>query len=531
MSTNRRRFISLAASAGTAALLGAPALAQSPNPSSSPAGPSPAPTPSPSTCTPYGCTLPAPGDGTPWVRPANTVLAARRAAWGLSASEIARLRLAYQRMRALPASDGRSLQGQRNLHAYYCVTCPPPAPGYPGGDIHGSWNFLPWHRMFLYFHERILGGLVNDFSLRLPYWDWEVWAHGAVAPAYADPANGNPLFDKFRYVQGSMSVERLLTNYNTGDHRYYQLSLVHRLLDCPTSQFFGVPSSATSGPAGGVVESGSHGFVHVSSGGDATRYQKNLPCSGDMAILNTAANDPIFYTHHGNLDRLWWSYETTPGNHNPADPAWSNLAWSFFDEHGKWTKMSVRQMADMERALGVRYETKIAPPPQMLSAGMRSSSVRRIDLLGGGLRSGAPAAASTGALAAARYGEVSLAGVPVPAEDDYTLYVRSPKHGAHRLGDLFITRHGGGAMKMNGGMQFNVCLPLWGDCVSPAPVQPQGCTVGIKADPQVVAALLDPAKTFHLQPSSAPAPRLLTGASAAALGASFRPKAAELVVR
>ncbi len=113
--------------------------------------------------------------------------------------------------------------------------------------------------------------------------------------------------------------------------------------------------------------------------------------------------------------------------------------------------------------------------------------------------------------------------MPVPAEDDYTLYVRSPEHGAHRLGDLFITRHGGG-MKMGAGMQFNVCLPLWGDCVSPAPVQPQGCTVGIKADPQVVAALLDPAKTFHLQPSSAPAPRLLTGAPAAALGAGFQPQ-------
>lgn len=526
MSTNRRRFISLGASAGAAALLGAPAFAQSPAPSGSPQPPSP--TPSPSTCTPYGCTLPAPGEGTPWVRPVNTVLAPRRSAWELTPREIDRLRLAYRRMRALPATDGRSLQGQRNLHAYYCVTCPPPAPGYPGGDIHGSWNFLPWHRMFLYFHERILGSLIGDPTLRLPYWDWEVWAHGAPAPSYAQP--GNPLFDQYRYLRAGMSVERLLTNYNTGDHRYYQLSLVHRLLDCPTDQFFGVSAQAAGQvPAGGVVESGSHGFVHVSTGGDATRYQKNLPCSGDMAILNTAANDPIFYTHHANLDRLWWSYETYPGNHNPTDPAWSNLAWSFFDEHGKWTKMTVSQMADMQRALGVTYETKIAPPVKMMSAAMGASKPRRINLLPAKGALLAATGANLGQIEASRYGELTLSGVPVPGEDDYTLFVRSPEHGTHRLGDIFITRHGGGRMTMP--MQFNVCQPLWGDCVSPAPVQPQGCTVGIKADPQVVAALLDPAKTFHVQSSSTPAPRLLTAASEAALGARFQPKAAELVVR
>ena len=26
-------------------------------------------------------------------------------------------------------------------------------------EIHGSWRFLPWHRMYLYFHERILAHL------------------------------------------------------------------------------------------------------------------------------------------------------------------------------------------------------------------------------------------------------------------------------------------------------------------------------------------------------------------------------------
>ncbi len=248
-----------------------------------------------------------------------------------------------------------------------------------------------------------------------------------------------------------------------------------------------------------------------------------------MAILNTAANDPIFYTHHANLDRLWWSYETVPGNHDPTDPAWRSLAWSFFDEHGTWTKMTVGQMADMQLALGVTYERKIAPP-QFVSAALGAAKPRRITLLGGAPGPMLAAAGTTAAqVAGARYGELTLAGVPVPGEDDYTLFVRSPRHGTHRLGDLFITRHGGGAAPM--AMQFNVCQPLWGDCISPAPVQPAGCTVGIKPDPQVVAALLDPAKAFFLQSSRGPAPRGLTAASGAAPGTRFQPRAAELVVR
>jgi hypothetical protein len=165
----------------------------------------------------------------------------------------------------------------------------------------------------------------------------------------------------------------------------------------------------------------------------------------------------------------------------------------------------------------------------MLAAAMGAAQPRRINLLPASGALLAATNANLGQIAASHYGELTLSGVPVPGEDDYTLFVRSPQHGTHRLGDIFITRHGGGRMKM--AMNFNVCQPLWGDCVSPAPVQPQGCTVGIKADPQVVAALLDANKTFHVQSSATAAPRALTAAPEAALGARFQPKAAELVVR
>jgi hypothetical protein len=238
---------------------------------------------------------------------------------------------------------------------------------------------------------------------------------------------GNPLYNETRFLKAGQNVQRMLTNYNTGKQRYYQLALVQRLLHCRWDDFGGTARGTGSDapPAGGVVESGSHGFVHVSAGGDASRYDK-LACSGDMAILNTAARDPIFYAHHANLDRLWNSWETFGTNKNPSDPAWRNLAWSFFDEHGTWTSMSVAQMADMEHALGYRYESKITAPPQMLrgvnipqpkTAAMPRAE-RRIDLLGhaplrANARGAAPLLANPAPLANAAEGEIVLGGLVV----------------------------------------------------------------------------------------------------------------------
>lgn len=467
--TNRRVFLSLAAGASVSSTLVRPlgALAADPPP----------------TCTPFAVAKPYDGAPTPWTQPAAVTLGVRRPAWALSAAEVTRLRRAYAAMRALPASDGRSLAAQRNLHAYYC-----------NGDayeIHGAWTFLPWHRMLLYFHERILGALIDDPTFRLPYWDWETPEHQAPPPAYADPAS-NPLFDQHRFLQSGQSVQRWLTNYNTQAKRYYQLTLVHRLMDCTFDQFGGGPQ------AGGVVEAGAHGYVHVSAGGDATRYDK-LPCSGDLAILNTAALDPLFYAHHTNLDRLWRSWEGFGANTNPGGD-FAKLTFTFFDERGAWRSMNVAQMADVEHALGYRYETPIAP---LMRAMPQAAPPRRIPLP----VHGAPAAAAVppAAIAAAKNPELALSGLVVPGSGDFRLSVTTAR-GTATLGDLFVVPHGGTAMHEMKPLAFNVCVAL---------------------PPDSVSILLGGNLRFALEPSSRPAPRGLT---AAALPAAQVGKA-ELILR
>jgi polyphenol oxidase len=125
------------------------------------------------------CCMPTPYTGTPGIRQfelneiSSSSWRVRRPAHLLQDWEVARLEKAYALIRALPDSDPRSLLNQMNIHCLYCDN----ALYYPGQEypleIHDSWFFLPWHRMFLYWHERILAKVLEDDAFALPFWAWD----------------------------------------------------------------------------------------------------------------------------------------------------------------------------------------------------------------------------------------------------------------------------------------------------------------------------------------------------------------------
>ena len=39
-----------------------------------------------------------------------------------------------------------------------------------------------------------------------------------------------------------------------------------------------------------------------------------------MGVIPTAPADPIFWMHHANIDRLWWKWQTMPGNAGKNPP-------------------------------------------------------------------------------------------------------------------------------------------------------------------------------------------------------------------
>src|SRR5262249_3890259 len=61
-------------------------------------------------------------------------------------------------MLALPPTDPRNWYRNAFVHL---LDCP-----------HGNWWFLPWHRAYLVWFERICRQLSGDQNFALPYWDW-----------------------------------------------------------------------------------------------------------------------------------------------------------------------------------------------------------------------------------------------------------------------------------------------------------------------------------------------------------------------
>ena len=85
------------------------------------------------------------------------------------ATLITRLRAAVTAMQALPASNPRSWQYWANVHG---TTGPQNAAGTWKQCQHGSFFFLPWHRMYLFYFEKVLRAASGDPTFALPYWNW-----------------------------------------------------------------------------------------------------------------------------------------------------------------------------------------------------------------------------------------------------------------------------------------------------------------------------------------------------------------------
>ncbi len=280
------------------------------------------------------CAPPPGGPATPFQPPAGLTNIQRKAISALNGTEVVRLRLAYQKLRELAAAnpqDPRGWMQQAQVHCFQCGGNPQQS------DIHQSWLFLPWHRAYLYFHERILAKLLGDDTFRLPYWDWDAAISRNLPLIHRPPTvNGasNPLFDAKRGVNNGSAMPADIFPPDRNP------------MNAPTFRTFGGNASA-----GGALENGPHGLIHVWTG-DPT-MSDGLE---DMGRLDTAARDPIFYAHHCNIDRLWaeWIRRDPARHRNPATASFLNTRFTFFDEESKLRSIRVRDVLDSTR-LGSSY--------------------------------------------------------------------------------------------------------------------------------------------------------------------------------
>jgi hypothetical protein len=72
-----------------------------------------------------------------------------------------------------------------------------------------------------------------------------------------------------------------------------------------------------------------------------------------MGLVGVAANDPIFYNHHANIDRMWSCWQYAHPDEKPGD--WQNEEFSLVDENGALVKRQVKDFLDT-KVLGYMYD-------------------------------------------------------------------------------------------------------------------------------------------------------------------------------
>lgn len=229
---------------------------------------------------------------------------------------------AIKKMRNLPLSDPTSLAYQAGIHGYNFNGPSPPA-GAPFGTCNHGMGFLVWHRMYLYFYEKIIQKHSGDASFALPYWNYSKAGQANIPAAFRTQTGAfATLFDNTRSAALNAGGNLSGSAVGTG------------ALGSPT--YFGFQSSVNGTP---------HGAVHVAVG-------------GNMLGFATTGFDPLFWLHHCNIDRLWeaWLAQGT-GQVNPInDTSWMNQTWTFADENGSLVSMSASDALDTVSQLRYQYE-------------------------------------------------------------------------------------------------------------------------------------------------------------------------------
>ncbi|HEU0084612.1 MAG TPA: tyrosinase family protein [Bradyrhizobium sp.] len=198
----------------------------------------------------------------------------------------------------------------------------------PNGSnaAHKGPAFLPWHREFILRLEKDIRTAIGDPNFGLPYWDW------AADAALPDPKQGPVWAADFMGGEG--------TPVMTGPFRSGQWTL------WPSGSLVrafaqSVPTLPTSADVAGALAVTPYDSTNWNTGSNPSFRNKlegwiNGPqlhnrvhvWVGGSMLPMTSPNDPVFFLHHCNVDRIWAAWQSrNPGLYLPTSggPTGHNL--------------------------------------------------------------------------------------------------------------------------------------------------------------------------------------------------------------
>ncbi len=160
-------------------------------------------------------------------------------------------------------------------------------------------NFLPWHRMALFFFEKQIGAILYDDTFTLPYWNY--------CPGLPSSESGI-MPQAFRSPDDPLLASLYVQDRNSGVNSGSPIDSQNPGVLNPASALAETTFSSHNPTQGfsNNLDFGVHAYVHALVGTET-----------NMGYIPDSAQDPVFWIHHCNIDRLWASWNRA-GFRNPT---------------------------------------------------------------------------------------------------------------------------------------------------------------------------------------------------------------------
>lgn len=272
---------------------------------------------------------------------------------------------------------------------------------------HGCTGFLPWHRQFMRLFELDLQAVSGNTAIAIPYWDWArdhtltdlrkspIWQNDFLGP------EGDPN-DDWRVPTGPFSYKngRWPLNVRTpkdeappegwdgrlevdedlrrqfghffGDYAYLPtLDQVRKVLslerfDLPPFGKFPEGSESFRNELERVL----HNHVHV--------------WVGWSMLPMTSPNDPCFFLHHCNVDRIWAKWQDLHRGTTYA-PVYSHptVPGQAIEDLMPPFEVAVKETLDF-RAMGYRYDGKASDDAELTFQSFNLTEPSKVEIRGAG---------------------------------------------------------------------------------------------------------------------------------------------------
>lgn len=250
---------------------------------------------------------------------------------------------------------------------------------------HNSPQFLPWHRVFLRLLEKDLKQVSGNEDITIPYWDWTTDNQDNSSLWDGDFLGGNgDVNDDWKVTSGRFvgNAWKLTHNQENGEpsnKKYLRRAFGELTCELPSSRDVMRTLEITpydSAPWNG--ESENKISFRNSLEGWAYPFRSQMHNRGHVWVGGSmlemsSPNDPVFFLHHCNVDRVWASWQRLHPSEgyatNSVDGPLEKLP-PFLRNSGE--PYTVSDVENIDKT-GVTYDSFLELPVESLTKNFRST--------------------------------------------------------------------------------------------------------------------------------------------------------------